>query len=334
MPIGLQPREFRVGEIAAWHAGIASMILIYFSTVKKDLLLRLGIAVLIGLLIGAIMLTGRRKMLMALVVFLACYGVILAYFWHGVGKIVAAVIVVAIAGGAFAAFQESVSKEVDSEDFRTHYDLGIAYKEMGLFDEAIREFQHAGRSRDRFLDCCAMLALLFREKGMPDQAEEWYRRGLEAEGFLEGDYVGLRYELAELCAERGGWQLYRVKARASGSLPGSKSGVAAAPEWEAYLQERATPTELLPLLALRPIAGGQQVGQGLLEAMAPTLCRRYDRGTVTEAVGGNRGPRVSNAIESGSFSFDVERGEGGLRDIELLTRGLQLLQYLAADSVL
>jgi tetratricopeptide (TPR) repeat protein len=103
----------------------------------------------------------------------------------------------------FSAFRETVAREVEDEDFDTHYDLGIAYKEMGLLDEAISEFQQACQSRDRFLDSCSMLAALFRAKGLLDQAEEWYRKGLSGEGFPEGHYMGLRYELAELCAEAG-----------------------------------------------------------------------------------------------------------------------------------
>jgi tetratricopeptide (TPR) repeat protein len=103
----------------------------------------------------------------------------------------------------FSAFRETVAREVEEQDFSTHYDLGIAYKEMGLIDEAISEFQQSSRSSERFLESCSMLASLFREKGMLDQAEAWYRKGLGTEGYPEGHYVGLRYELAELCTELG-----------------------------------------------------------------------------------------------------------------------------------
>src|SRR4030095_13135392 len=45
----------------------------------------------------------------------------------------------------FAAFRKGVEQQVDSNDFDTHYNLGIAYKEMGLMDEAIRQFHFAAR---------------------------------------------------------------------------------------------------------------------------------------------------------------------------------------------
>jgi glutamine synthetase adenylyltransferase len=76
------------------------------------------------------------------------------------------------------------------------------------------------------------------------------------------------------------------------------------------------------------------VGYGLLEAMAPSLCRRYGREVVTEAVQASRGARIPVEIDSGSFYFDVEVGEGGLRDLELLTRGLQLLHSADSPGVL
>jgi tetratricopeptide (TPR) repeat protein len=103
----------------------------------------------------------------------------------------------------FSAFRDEVARTVGEDDAEAHYDLGIAYKEMGLVDEAIVEFQQASRSPDRFLDCCSLLATLFREKGMPEQAEAWCCQGLAAQGYSEADFLELRYALAELYHERG-----------------------------------------------------------------------------------------------------------------------------------
>jgi tetratricopeptide (TPR) repeat protein len=103
----------------------------------------------------------------------------------------------------FAAFKKGVEQQVESDDFETHYNLGIAYKEMGLVDEAIGELQFAARDPSRTLECCGILGLCFRDKGMPDLAIKWYKRGLDMPGLDEGQSVGLRYDMAEVYREKG-----------------------------------------------------------------------------------------------------------------------------------
>jgi tetratricopeptide (TPR) repeat protein len=103
----------------------------------------------------------------------------------------------------FAAFRKGVEQQVGSDDYDTHYNLGIAYKEMGLVDEAIGEFQFAARDPGRTLECCGILGLCFRDKGMPDLALKWYKRGLDMPGLDEQQAVGLRYDMAEVHREQG-----------------------------------------------------------------------------------------------------------------------------------
>lgn len=106
-------------------------------------------------------------------------------------------------GEIFKAFQQKVEEVVEAGDFRTHYDLAIAYKEMGLVDEAVAEFQYAARDPEQLVECCAMLGLCFREKGMPAQAEKWYLRALQSEKRNASQELGLRFELAETYFEMG-----------------------------------------------------------------------------------------------------------------------------------
>lgn len=94
-------------------------------------------------------------------------------------------------------FRKGVDKQLSSEDYDTRYNLGIAYKEMGLIDEAIAEFQIAAKDPKRFLECCSMLGLCFMEKGMPKLAIKWYQKGLESPGYSEEEYQGLRFDLAQ-----------------------------------------------------------------------------------------------------------------------------------------
>lgn len=103
----------------------------------------------------------------------------------------------------FKAFRRKVDQQVEEEDYETRYNLGIAYKEMGLLDEAIGEFQYASRDPKLFLECCSILGICFKEKGMTDLAIKWYRKALESTGHSEDKYQGLRYDLGDLYTEKG-----------------------------------------------------------------------------------------------------------------------------------
>ncbi len=92
-------------------------------------------------------------------------------------------------------FKKGVSENLSQEDHNTHFDLGIAYREMGLLDEAIGEFQVAAKSPDLLVECCSMLGLSFLEKGLPELAVKWYRRGLEVPALPEERQLGLLYDL-------------------------------------------------------------------------------------------------------------------------------------------
>jgi len=96
----------------------------------------------------------------------------------------------------FKEFKRGVDQQLGQEDFDTRYNLGIAYKEMGLVDEAIAEFQLAAKDPARQFECSSMLGICFMEKGMPDLAVKWFEKGLQAEGRTPDEYNGLRYDLA------------------------------------------------------------------------------------------------------------------------------------------
>lgn len=110
----------------------------------------------------------------------------------------------------FANMIEEARTTEEERDFRTHYDLGIAYKEMGLMDEAIGEFQEAYRlakSKNAYsyiASCCTLLATCLLEKGMPGSAVKWCKFGLSASGLSDDEAFALKYELAsayEKCGE-------------------------------------------------------------------------------------------------------------------------------------
>ncbi len=103
----------------------------------------------------------------------------------------------------FREFKKGVEQQLSAEDYETHYNLGIAYKEMGLVDEAIGEFQLASKDPGRTVECCSMLGYCFLEKGMPQIAIKWFRKGLEAPGIGEPETAGMLYDLATVYQDTG-----------------------------------------------------------------------------------------------------------------------------------
>ena len=97
--------------------------------------------------------------------------------------------------GLLKEFQKGVREQLDEKDFETHYNLGIAYKEMELYDEAIQEFRLTARDPARALECADLLGLCFLAKGQPEQAIEDLRAGLGVAGHPPEAYFGLRYDL-------------------------------------------------------------------------------------------------------------------------------------------
>ncbi len=103
----------------------------------------------------------------------------------------------------FEQFKQGVQQTLSPEDYDTHYNLGIAYKEMGLVDEAISEFQIACKDPGKLIDCCSMLGMCFLEKGMPQLAEKWYRKAMESPDLSEDEQLGILYDLGNLYQQVG-----------------------------------------------------------------------------------------------------------------------------------
>jgi tetratricopeptide (TPR) repeat protein len=90
-------------------------------------------------------------------------------------------------------FKRGIEQNLDSEDYEAHYDLGIAFKEMGLLDEAIAEFQKALRAPEGQLRTSEALGMAFFEKGQYAVCESVLKRAVETLSGSDEVKIGLLY---------------------------------------------------------------------------------------------------------------------------------------------
>lgn len=102
----------------------------------------------------------------------------------------------------FSEFKEDAEESAgQAEDPDTHYNLGIAFKEMGLLDEAIGELQkvcHAiesGHPFDQSMQAYTWLAQCLVDKGVPQAAVRWYEKALKVNGINEDSRLAVYYDL-------------------------------------------------------------------------------------------------------------------------------------------
>ncbi len=94
---------------------------------------------------------------------------------------------------------------VGAEDPETHYNMGVAFREMGLLDEAIAELQTVCSAIDRghpfaqIIQTYTWLAQCFLDKGVPEAAIRWYEKALGIPGLDTETRLAINYELGSAC---------------------------------------------------------------------------------------------------------------------------------------
>ena len=104
----------------------------------------------------------------------------------------------------FGEIRHELEEEVSTseEDPETHYNLGVAFREMGLLDEAIGELQKVCQAVERgnpfpqVMQTYTWLAQCFLDKGVPEAAIRWYEKALKLPNLDEETRMALHYELA------------------------------------------------------------------------------------------------------------------------------------------
>jgi tetratricopeptide (TPR) repeat protein len=103
----------------------------------------------------------------------------------------------------FNEFKKGLEKELEEEDYETHYNLGIAYKEMGLIDDAIREFQTSRNNPKRFVPSSNMLGVCYMEKGLYPLAVDVLKNAVEKMEDRGESYWAMKYDLAKAHENNG-----------------------------------------------------------------------------------------------------------------------------------
>jgi tetratricopeptide (TPR) repeat protein len=109
----------------------------------------------------------------------------------------------------YRASSESEDEAAANGDYETHYNLGLAYKEMDLFEDALEEFQIAaslsapGDGTSRYVQCCHLLGHCFTQTGVPELAVKWFSKGLNAPGVSDEERLALGYEIGAAYEQAG-----------------------------------------------------------------------------------------------------------------------------------
>jgi len=97
----------------------------------------------------------------------------------------------------FAQFKQGVASQISESDAATHYDLGVAYKEMGLSADAINEFELASRDPNRECVCQSMIGMIHLQMGNVEAAIDAFIRGLHASLKTREQELALTYEIGD-----------------------------------------------------------------------------------------------------------------------------------------
>jgi len=102
-----------------------------------------------------------------------------------------------------AQFKRGIEANIEDEDWQAHYDLGVAFKEMGLVDEAIAEFQKALRSPPGRMRTAEALGSCFFEKKQFSVAATVMKRAVETDPSGDENKIALLYWLGRCDEEMG-----------------------------------------------------------------------------------------------------------------------------------
>jgi pilus assembly protein FimV len=105
--------------------------------------------------------------------------------------------------GLFERFKTTVKQQVPDADSKAHYDLGIAYKDLSLLDDAIEELNLASRDPELECKCQTLIGNIYAEQNVWDKAAKTYSRALSAMRKTKAEETALYYELGNVSEMMG-----------------------------------------------------------------------------------------------------------------------------------
>ncbi|HUU38293.1 MAG TPA: tetratricopeptide repeat protein [Candidatus Desulfaltia sp.] len=100
-------------------------------------------------------------------------------------------------------FRDQVRKKIDTKDYETRFNLGLAYLEQGLIEEAIEEFLLASEDPARALDCYSIISKAYKQNNNFAEAQKWLEKSIELVKDGSAEHFALLYELASLYEDNG-----------------------------------------------------------------------------------------------------------------------------------
>lgn len=98
--------------------------------------------------------------------------------------------------------KEGVNESIPEDDVSSHYDLGVSFKEMALYDMAIEELNKSVKNKDYELRSMEVLGQCYLEKGELEKAENTLFKALSAKNRKPQEYLGIKRTLAVLYEQK------------------------------------------------------------------------------------------------------------------------------------
>lgn len=162
-------------------------------------------------------------------------------------------------------FKTDVDEQIAADDMESHYNLGIAYREMGLLDDAISEFEKAQKDPLRFVDCQMLKGLTFSDKGDYVSAEKMFLQALDSSQLEDIQRLNLGYELG---------LLYERADRHNDALVSYRNVLAQDSNYRDVAEKVATLKRNLGILDDPPPAGAKAQAQSVSKSEPDTPKRR------------------------------------------------------------
>ncbi len=95
-------------------------------------------------------------------------------------------------------FEQRAREVIEEGDYYSNFNLGIAFKEMGLYDQAIEQLKLSLNDKQYALPSIELIAATYEDQNLFDQSIKWLQEGLNKPGYSSKDFLPLKYELGKI----------------------------------------------------------------------------------------------------------------------------------------